>query len=350
MYSKPKFEISFKNETKEKKSSNKCRISKNDLLFITLITITFFAGFVITIKSNKYTKSLREQYPNYYYPTLFDITLNTTILTLLLLIPKVLIEKALFPLTEKILIEKYFKDEYKHEKIKAKRKITIYGLKFIHYLVLTIHSYFIYDKLEFFPKELFGHGEMNKLYYRGLKSFSFFNRPYLFDFHYILNLAYTFADLICVVFIYDGQTDILVMIFHHFCTISLIVFSYYNHYDGIGAIILYLHNISDIIVYLGRSFLYIIAPEFIKKGITACLLTIFIYCRLFVYGKLIYGFFSYAKWESYGIIEAFKFLLICLYILHCTWTYKLIKIVYNAVTRGKFSDSREFTKDKKKSN
>ena len=176
--------------------------------------------------------------------------------------------------------------------------MTIYFLKFIHYLLLTIHSYFVFNKLEFFPKELFGDGEMNKLYSRGLKSFTFFERPKYFDFHYLLNLAYTFTDFICVAFIYDGQTDILVMIFHHLCTISLLLFSYYNHYDGIGAIILFLHNASDIIVYLARTMLYVVAPNTIKQGISILLLTTFIYSRLFVYGKLIIGFFKGATWES----------------------------------------------------
>ena len=352
MYSKPKNEVSFANEGKNKGKieRKRWRISKNDLLFTTLIIVIIFASTVISIKSEKYNKSLREQNANYYFATFFDICFYTSILTVVLLIPKVLLEKALFPFTEKVLVEKYFTNEYKHEKEKAKRKMTIYGIKFLHYLIITIHSYFIYDKLEFFPKELFGHGEMNKLYYRGLKSFTFFERPKFFDLHYLINLAYTFADLICVLFIYDGQTDILIMIFHHLCTICLILFSYYNHYDGIGALILFLHNASDIIVYLGRTLLYVVAPQFIKITVTASLLFSFVYCRLFVFGKLIHGYFSYAKWESFGIIDAFKFHLIALYILHCTWTYKLIKIMYTALTKGKYSDSREFIKDKKKVN
>ena len=135
------------------------------------------------------------------------------------------------------------------------------------------------------------------------------------------------------------------MIFHHLCTISLILFSYYNHFDGIGAITLFLHNASDIIVYLSRSMLYIVAPSFIKIIISITLLLTFAYTRLFVFGKLIYGFFVNATWESFGIILAFKFLLICLYILHCSWTYKLIKIVYNG-TKGNFTDSRNFIKNK----
>ena len=178
---------------------------------------------------------------------------------------------------------------------------------------------------------------------------AFFKRPKYFDFHYYLNLAYTFADLFCVVFIYDKQTDILVMAFHHFCTIILLVFSLYNHFDSIGSIIIFLHNASDIFVYFGRTLLYTKAPNFLKKLFSVCLLISFVYCRLFVYGRLIYEFFIYATWETFYLKNAFQIALLSLYILHCTWTYKLIRIAYNSIVKAKFNDSRQFIKDDKKS-
>ena len=319
---------------------------KDDILFAVLIIATFFAGLIISIQSKKYNDFLRRLNQNYYFPTIFEITMNTTILTFILLIGKVLIEKIFHIFTEKVLDEKYKLKEYKSEKNKAKRKLAIYSLKFLHYLFLTIHSYFIYDKLDFFPWELFGHGNMKNLYSKGVYSLCLFDRPNLFDFHYLVNLAYTFADLFCVIFIYDKQTDILVMAFHHFCTIVLIVFSYYNHFDSIGSLILYLHNFSDIFVYLGRTLLYTKAPGIIKKIFSVCLLTSFVYCRLFVYGKIIYGYFAYVNWETFYVNNAFHVALICLYILHCTWSYKLIRIAYNSIAKSKFSDSRKFIKEK----
>jgi len=319
---------------------------KDDLLFIGMILATFIAGTVITIQSKKYIDSLYKINPNYYFPTLMEIITYTTILTFILFILKLSFEKLFFHFNDIILLDKYKKKTNQVEQIKYKRKLSIYGVKFFHYLFLTIHSYYIYNKLEFFPKELFGHGDMNNLYRKGVYSFCFFERPPLFDFHYITNLAYTFADLLCVLFIYDKQTDILVMIFHHFCTIVLILFSYYNHFDSIGSLILFLHNFSDIFVYLGRAFLYAKLPTIFKQLITVNLLVSFIYCRLYVYGKLIYGFFSYFNWEAFQINNAFKITLISMYILHCTWTYKLIRIVYNSITKSTFDDSRKFVKEK----
>lgn len=320
----------------------------DDVLFICLILAVFLALIVIIIQSRKYNDFLSKINPTYYFPTIFEMILNTTILTLILLVGKILMEKALHSLTDYVLDKKYEKEKYQSEKPKAKRKLAIYCLKFIHYLTLTVHSYFIYDQLDFFPKELFGHGEMNNLYSNEVHSLSFFKRPKLFDFHYYLNLAYTFADLFCVVFIYDKQTDILVMAFHHFCTITLLVFSLYNHFDSIGAIILFLHNFSDIFVYLGRTLLYTKAPGLIKKLFSVCLLTSFIYCRLFVYGKVIYGYFVYVNWETFYLQNAFQIALVSLYILHCTWTYKLIRIAYNSIAKSKFDDSRKFIKESKK--
>ena len=321
---------------------------KDDMLFICLILATFLALLVIIIQSRKYNNFLSKINPTYHFPTLFEIVLNTTILTLILLVGKTLLEKALYSLTEYALDKKYEKEQYQSEKPKAKRKLSIYCLKFIHYLALTIHSYFIYDQFDFFPKELFGHGDMNNLYSNGVHSLSFFKRPKLIDFHYYLTLAYTFADLFCVVFIYDKQTDILVMAFHHFCTISLFVFSLYNHFESIGSIILYLHNFSDIFVYLGRTLLYTKAPDFSKKLFSVCLLTSFVYCRLFIYGKIIYEYFIYVNWETFYIKNAHQTALISLYILHYTWTYKLIRIAYNSIAKSKFDDSRKFIKDVKK--
>lgn len=349
MYSKPKNEVVYEKETNgvKGKGSKKKFIDPGNLLFVTMIFGIFVSTMVTLFKSKDYIKYLREQNPSYYHPSFFDICIKTAALTIALLIPKVLLEKALFPFTEKILVEKYFTNEHKHEKIKAQKKMAIYGVKLFHYLFITIHSYYVYDKFDFFPRELFGHGDMKKLYYRGLKSFAFFEKPRFFELHYLINLAYTFADLICVVFIYDGQTDILVMIFHHFCTIILLGSSIFNHFDSIGAIILFLHNLSDILVYFARTFLYIVTPEWFKKVGTACLFFTFIYCRLYVYGKLIYDFFQYTTWKSFGIIETFKFNLTSLYILHCVWSYKLIRIMIVGLTKGKFNDSREFIKEKK---
>ena len=323
-------------------NSDKKLKEKDDFLFLGLIFATFIAGLIISIQSKKYNDLLYKINPNYYFPSLFEIIMNTTILTFILFILKLSFEKIFYHLNDKLLLEKYAKSEDEAYKNRYKKKLSIYGLKFIHYIILTIHSYFIYDKLDFFPKELFGHGNMKNLYSRGVHSFCFFERPNLFDFHYLLNLAYTFADLFCVVFIYDKQSDILVMAFHHFCTIILIAFSYYNHFDSIGCLIMYLHNFSDIFVYLGRTFLYAKLPLIMKKLITVSLLICFGYCRLFVYGKLIIGFFLYFNWEAYNINHAFKIALISLYILHCFWMYKICRIVYDSITKSTFDDSRKF--------
>ena len=258
------------------------RLLKDNIVFIILNIFTFISVAVIIIKVRQYTAFLLKQNPNYYYPTLFEITIKTSILTSIILILKISLEKALVPFTEKFLLEKYKTNEFKHEKEKAKRKMVLYCIKFFHYLFLTIFSYFIFKDLEFFP-------DVNKLYIRGLESFSFFKRPKMFDFHYLLNLAYTFSDLICVLFIYDRQTDFIVMMFHHSCTIGLILFSYYIHCDGIGAIILFLHNASDIIPYFARTFLYIKAPILFKKVITVILLINFVISRQIIFGKIIYN-------------------------------------------------------------
>ena len=114
---------------------------------------------------------------------------------------------------------------------------------------------------------------------------------------------------------------------------------------------IYLHNFSDIFVYIGRVLLYTKSPGFIKKIFSVCLLSSFAYCRLFVLGKLIYEYFIHINWEIFYLQNTLLVALVSLYILHCTWTYKLVRIAYNSIAKSKFEDSRKFVKEKiKKSN
>ena len=64
------------------------------------------AGVIISIQSRKYNNFLFKLDPNYYFPTILEIVMNTTILTFILLIGKILIEKAFYTITEQILDKK----------------------------------------------------------------------------------------------------------------------------------------------------------------------------------------------------------------------------------------------------
>ena len=52
---------------------------KDDILFIGLIFATFLALIIIIIQSRKYNNFLRKINPNYYFPTILEIIMNTTI-------------------------------------------------------------------------------------------------------------------------------------------------------------------------------------------------------------------------------------------------------------------------------
>ena len=69
---------------------------KDDILFIGLIFATFIAGVIISIQSRKYNDFLFKLDPNYYFPTILEIVMNTTILTFILLIGKILFNRKSF--------------------------------------------------------------------------------------------------------------------------------------------------------------------------------------------------------------------------------------------------------------
>ena len=115
---------------------------KDDLLFIGLIFAISFAGIIMIIQSQKYNDSLIKINPNYFFPSFFEIVIYTAILTFILFILKLTLEKIFFYFNEGILLEKYKNKENQLEKNKYKRKLAIYGVKFFHYLFITIHSFF----------------------------------------------------------------------------------------------------------------------------------------------------------------------------------------------------------------
>ena len=114
--------------------------------------------------------------------------------------------------------------------------------KLIYYSSLTILGYKALSPLEYFPKELGGSGYMAKMFEKKFPDAFFHTKTPLFDLHYLICLSYSFVDLIWLILIDTRQLDFFVMLFHHICTSSLIIFSFVTQYSNVGSIVLFLHN------------------------------------------------------------------------------------------------------------
>ena len=138
------------------------------------------------------------------------------------------------------------------------------------------------------------------------------------------------------------------MLLHHLCTLSLVIFSYLTNYSNLGSIVLFLHNTSDIFVYLTRLLIQTDSPEWIKNLSGIFLTCSMLYTRLYVFGQAIYTLYFYATWE-WGFTLDFLFLFLTfLYLMHINWCVLLLSKFYLIVVGNRLSDTVEFKKVKNK--
>ena len=211
--------------------------------------------------------------------------------------------------------------------------------KLIYYTLITIFGIYVLSDQPYFPWQLLGKGEISNCFKGGFPNWIYHQKPDYFNIYYLGVLAFHISDLIWLLFVYELQTDFLMMLVHHICTISLITFSYLTNYSNIGSIIIFLHDFGDIFVYIARIFLNTKAPEFTKSSSGILLLLVWIYTRLFVFGGIInalYIEFSLNhSWINWNIL-----LFLCfLYLLHMYWIYLIFKKICAALFVNKYEDT-----------
>lgn len=259
---------------------------------------------------------------------------------------KTIIEFLSKRFVERCLSKKYKEpknDKFKKLAVIYRHKLARHIYKFSFYFLITIFGYIILHDLPYFPKSMLGKGHISNLFSKGFPDFYFYEKPPLFNLYYNLNLAFFLTDIIFL-FIMERQSDFVKMFLHHICTISLILFSFMINYLHIGALVLFCHMESDILMHMTR-FLLQTDNSLIFVGSIGILFTInFIYMRQFVLAQLIYCLYTYHKWKV-DIDYILWIYLIILYILHIHWSYILIyKSIELLTTRKKIVDDVNYDK------
>ena len=196
---------------------------------------------------------------------------------------------------------------------KYRLKLPEHVFKGTIYIILTSFGYYILKDLDYFPKSLLGKGSLPNMFIKGYPHCFYLEKPPLFDFYYMFSLSYFSSDLIWLLFINDKQTDFIMMLLHHICTLSLIIFSYLVNYSNIGSIVLLLHVETDIFVHLTRFLIQTDLPEIIKNISGLLLVWNFLYVRIYVFGNIIYVLFKYITWKT--TIDSFLIIFLQLFIL-----------------------------------
>lgn len=108
---------------------------------------------------------------------------------------------------------------------------------------------------------------------------------------YMLQLAVWFVTSFFQVFVFERVSDHLVMLAHHAATILLLGLSYQHGYMGIGLMVLYIHDLADIVVDLLKlsNGLKLEGPPggFLLEASFVGLLVSWFYYRLYVLPKYI---------------------------------------------------------------
>ena len=323
-----------KNKKKENDEDNEglfWNIYSISCIFISIILI-IISCFAI----NNFNENIKKFNKNYKWPKLSDLIPSIYILPLLMLF------KATRACLSRGLVEFCLAKKYKQAKEGDNKELAyLYRLKLarhiykiIFYTGFTIFGYHVLHNLPYFPKSMLGNGWMPNMFLKGFPDSYFHEKPPLFDLYYNISLAYFLNDFIFL-FIKERQSDFLIMILHHICTISLIIFSFITNYSNIGSLVIFCHMQSDILVHVTRFFVRTDFSLIIVGFIGIMFLINYSYMRQYVFGEMIYTICKYITWEWGLITSTLTLFLVILYIMHIRWTSVLIIKIYQSLSTGK---------------
>ena len=308
------------------------------------VILIIFSCFII----NDYKENIKKINVNYRWPKLSDLVPSIFILPLIM-ISKTAIEYFSIGFVDKVLAKKI--KESKEKFNIYRHKLTRHVYKIIFYSGITAFGYYVLHNLPYFPKSMFGNGWMPNMFIKGYPDCLFHEKPPLFDLYYNISLAYFVNDFIFL-FIMERQNDFYIMILHHICTISLIIFSFITNYSNIGSLVIFCHMQSDIIVHVTRFLVNTDCSLIIVGFVGMLFLLNYSYMRQYVFGDMIYTIWKYANFK-WGVIErSLVLFLVFLYIMHIRWTSILIIKTYQLFTkRTNVGDDVNFDKlNKEKTN
>ena len=333
----PKDEIEKNNSKNVDKSNTK----KNDQFFLNLyfilciilaIILILFSCFAI----NDFNNNIKQHNVNYAWPKLSELIPSLYIL------PIIMAYKTIIEYLSKGIVESCLAKKYKYPKNEEMKKLgNIYRhklarhiYKITFYIEITIYGYYVLHNFPYFPKSMMGNGYMPNMFLKGFPDSYFHERPPLFTLYYNISLAYFLNDFIFL-FIMERQSDFIMMLLHHICTISLIIFSFITNYSHVGSLVIFCHMQSDILLHCTR-FLLQTDNHLYFVGFVGISFTInFIYMRQFVFGQIIYTIYKYITWKWNLITTTLWLFLVILYTLHLHWSYTLITKTIELITTKK---------------
>jgi hypothetical protein len=330
------------------KVNNEDRISKRDereekitnILFSFLIVLTGIGTSIMIYKLPEFTNDLIDKNPSYNFPKLSDLSF-TIVSVIFLIFLKILIEKLAHPISLILISNKYLNSQDEANFALGKvyiKKLSTNIFKLIFYTIMVTLGYVLLSQLDYFPRSLGGSGELMNMFSKGYPDAFYHWKPKYFDMYYLTALGFCVTDLIWLFFIYELQSDFVLMLLHHVCTISLISFSYLTNWSNIGCIVLFLHDVGDIFVYITRIVINTDLKSWVKLSTASGLIIVYIYTRIYVFADVIMSIIRGVTWGFTWPTISLTVFLCFLFIMHMNWVYLILKKIIMGLYGNKIED------------
>lgn len=215
----------------------------------------------------------------------------------------------------------------------------------VFYSSNVIFGYYVLKDCNFLPPQLGGSGSFANIFKDGNMD-STFEKPPFFKLYYMIYLSHNLTDMIYLLFIYEKQTDFPLMFFHHSCTISLIFFSHYTNHSHIGAIVMIVHDLADILVYNIRTTINTDVPMIVTLISVFALFFMYLYSRIYVFALLIKTCYEYQS--DWNVMFSTLWYFMCfLYTIHIWWLKEIAKKIFMYFFKNEVSDTQSFQKQVK---
>ncbi|XP_032087428.1 ceramide synthase 6 isoform X3 [Thamnophis elegans] len=155
-------------------------------------------------------------------------------------------------------------------------------------------------------------------------------------YYYILELAFYWSVMFSQ-FIDIKRKDFSIMFTHHIVAVMLLIISYVVNFTRVGTLALCLHDVVDVVLEAAKMANYCKFQK-LCDFLFLMFAIIFIITRLGIYPLWILNTVFFELPEIVGGfpgLSIFVILLLILQILHCFWSYLIIKAAYKAILKGK---------------
>ncbi|KAF7248228.1 Ceramide synthase 6 [Varanus komodoensis] len=169
------------------------------------------------------------------------------------------------------------------------------------------------------------------------------NQPLTPELHYyyIVELSF-YWSLMFSQFIDIKRKDFGIMFTHHIITIMLLTISYTVNFTRVGSLTLCLHDVVDAVLEAAKMANYCKFQRLCDFFFLVFAI-VFIITRLGIYPLWILNTVLLEMPEivgSFPALSIFAILLLTLQVLHCFWSYLIVKATYKAIVKGKARDDR----------